>query len=101
MLPWRPSGPAPILPAPFAALWVGTAALYALLRRCAPRSRLLGRAAPVLLLLLLVVTWAGCVSNPPPAIPNAPSTPVGNYIVTVTANGINVTQQLVLTLRVI
>jgi len=101
MLPWRPSGPAPILPAPFAALWVGTAALYALARRCAPRSRLLTRAAPVLLLLLLVVTWAGCISNPPPAIPGAPSTPLGTYSVTVTANGINVTQQLVLTLRVI
>ncbi len=101
MLPWRPSGPAPILPAPFAALWVGTAALYALLRRCAPQSRLLSRAAPVLLLLLLIVTWAGCVSNPPPAIPGAPTTPLGSYKVMVIANGMNVTQQLVLTVNVI
>ena len=102
MLPWRPSGPPPILPAPFAALWVGTVALYALLRRYAPQSRLVTRAAPVLLLLLLVMTWAGCVNNLPPAIPGAPTTPAGTYPVTVTAsNGVNVTNQLNLTIRVI
>ncbi|HTQ87481.1 MAG TPA: choice-of-anchor D domain-containing protein, partial [Candidatus Solibacter sp.] len=95
-----PGGRPPVLPAPFAGLWVGTLALFVLLRRMMPRAWLV-RAAPVLLLLLLVVTWAGCVSNPPPAIPGAPTTPAGTYPVTVSANGLNVTKQLMLTLRVI
>jgi hypothetical protein len=53
-----------------------------------------------------VVTWAGCANNPPPAIPGAPTTPVGTYNITVTAvtaNGmkVNFTPPLQLTLRVI
>ena len=92
--------PPPILPAPFLGLWLGTLVLYVLLRRLLPESRLT-RAAPVLVLLLLVVTWAGCVSNPPPAIPGAPTTPAGTYAVTITANGINVSQFVQFTLRVI
>jgi hypothetical protein len=95
----------PVLPAPFAGLWVGVLALLVLLRRVAPRPWLT-RAAPVFLLLLLVITWAGCVNNPAPAIPGAPTTPVGAYNVTVTgvnpSNGQAVTNPpLVLTLRVI
>ena len=92
--------PPPTLPAPFAALWLGTIVLYVLMRRLMPNSRLT-RVAPALGLLLLVVTWAGCVSNPPPAIPGAPTTPAGTYMITVTANGMNVTQMVHLTLRVI
>ncbi|HUJ40467.1 MAG TPA: choice-of-anchor D domain-containing protein [Candidatus Acidoferrales bacterium] len=92
--------PPPILPAPFVALWMGTLVLFVLLRKLAPNSRLT-HAAPVLVLLLLVITWAGCVSNPPPAIPGAPTTPAGTYMVTVTANGMNVNQSLQLTIRVI
>jgi hypothetical protein len=103
-LVYRPTGP-PVLPAPFAALWLGTMVLFALLRRLAPQSRL-SHAAPVLLLLLLVVTWAGCINNPPPAIPGAPTTPAGVYNVAVTAttaNGtpVNITPPLRITLRVI
>ncbi len=103
-LVFRPTGPAPpILPAPFAALWLGAIVLFALVRRLAPQSRL-SHAVPVLLLLLLVVTWAGCINNPPPAIPGAPTTPAGTYNVTVTVTGVNGTQlsqQVQLTLRVI
>jgi len=105
-LVYRPvGGSPPILPAPFAGLWVGTLALFVLLRRVAPRPWL-ARAAPALLLILLVVTWAGCINNPPPAIPGAPTTPAGNYAVTVTAiNPITgkavINPPLTLTLRVI
>ena len=97
-----PSGPfaPPALPAPFGALWLATIVLYVLLRRLAPQSRL-SRAAPVLFLMLLMITWVGCASNPPPAIPGAPTTPAGVYGITVMANGSNVTQQVQLTLRVI
>ena len=85
-LVYRPNGgaPPPILPAPFAALWVGTLALFVLLRKVMPRPWL-ARVAPVILLLLLVVTWAGCINNPPPALPGLPTTPAGNFAVTVTA----------------
>ncbi len=96
-------GPPPILPAPFAEMWVGMLVLYLMLRRVIPKPWLV-RAAPALLLLMLAITWAGCVNNPPPAIPGAPTTPAGIYNVTVTAtgmNGVNVTKILTLTLRVI
>jgi hypothetical protein len=98
---FRPTGGSPpILPAPFAGLWVGTLVLFVLLRRVMPKPWL-ARAAPAVLLMLLVVTWAGCANNPAPAIPGSPTTPAGIYSVTVTANGMNVTKQLMLTLRVI
>jgi len=96
-------GSPPILPAPFAGLWVGTLVLFVMLRRVLPRPWL-ARAAPALLLMLLVITWAGCVSNPAPAIPGSPTTPAGNYVVTVTAtgaNGVNVMKVLTLMLRVV
>jgi hypothetical protein len=104
-LVYPPSAPPPVLPAPFAVLWVGTLVLFVLLRRVMPKPWQT-RALPVLLLLLLVVTWAGCANNPPPAIPGAPTTPVGTYNVTVTAvtaNGtkVNITPPLQLTIRVI
>lgn len=102
--PARPFGPSPV-PPPFAMLWVGSLALLSMLRRWMPQARLM-RVAPVLLLLLLVVTWTGCVNNPPPAIPGAPTTPAGTYNITVTAStgagsGQNITKQLALVLRVI
>ncbi len=37
------------------------------------------------LLVLLVMTWTACVSNPPAAIPGAPTTPAGAYQIQVVA----------------
>jgi len=54
-----------------------------------------------LLLVLLVVGFAACVSNNPPAIPGSPNTPAGTYNVVVTANGQNVSKLLNLIVRVI
>jgi hypothetical protein len=57
----------------------------------------------MVLLALLVMTWAGCAnSNPAPAIPGAPRTPAGVYqlpIVATAAGGVKTV--LSLTVRVI
>ena len=48
--------------------------------------------AAACLLVLLVMTWTACVSNPPAAIPGAPTTPAGVYqiqvMATPTVNGV-------------
>jgi hypothetical protein len=92
--------PGPLGPAPMEALG-GVALLLAALLRYLPR-RWAMRLAPALVLMLLVVTWTGCVSNPPPAIPNAPTTPAGVYQLQLvaTAPG-NVKQIVTLTVHVI
>jgi hypothetical protein len=60
------------------------------------------RLAPALMLVLLVVAWTGCVSNPPPAIPNAPTTPAGVYQLPVVATAPGgVKQTITLTIHVI
>ncbi len=41
--------------------------------------------AAACVLVLLVMTWTACVSNPPAAIPNAPTTPAGAYQIQVVA----------------
>jgi len=40
-----------------------------------------------MLLVVLVMTWTGCVSNLPSALPNQPTTPAGNYPLTIVATG--------------
>jgi hypothetical protein len=106
--PRRPAdGPFTALPAPIGALWAIVLLVFALARR----SRMAGtpygwaaRIVPVcaaLVLVLLVVGFTACVSNNPPAIPGAPTTPAGTYNVSVTANGQNVTKLLNLIVRVI
>jgi hypothetical protein len=49
-----------------------------------------------------VMTWTACASNPPPAIPNAPTTPAGVYPLPIlaTAPG-GVKQTVTLTVHVI
>jgi hypothetical protein len=60
------------------------------------------RLAPALVLLVLVTAWTGCVSNPPPAIPNAPTTPAGVYQLPVVATAPGgVKQTITLTIHVI
>ncbi|HMD31813.1 MAG TPA: choice-of-anchor D domain-containing protein, partial [Candidatus Acidoferrales bacterium] len=99
----RPTGPVPLPPAPVAA-FTGLALLLAMMLRLLPKPWAM-RLAPALVLLLLVVTWTACVSNPPPAIPGAPTTPAGTFNITLTATsngtGQNVSKQVMLVLRVI
>jgi hypothetical protein len=110
-LPWRPSAPAPFQLAPLVLLWLATLLLFARLSRLgrwAPKSGFT-RTAPLcgmllLLLLVLIPLWGtGCVNNRAPIFPDAPTTPVGTYNITVFANGqvVALTNQSVLTLRVI
>jgi len=60
-----------------------------------------------LVLVVLVMGCAACVSNVPPAIPGSPTTPAGtfNVIVTATTNlgqgQVNITKQLNLIIRVL
>jgi hypothetical protein len=99
--PRRPgSGPGPMLPAPLAALWLVALLLVAVMRRYLPQ-RWAMRLAPALVLLVLVVTWAGCVSNPPAILPGQPQTPPGNYTLPITATSTSGTQTLLLMVRVI
>jgi hypothetical protein len=95
-------GPVPPrgMPAPLAALWLGTLMLLAVMRRYLPQRWAL-RLAPALVLLLLVVTWTGCVSNPPAILPGQPQTPPGNYTLPITATSSSGTQTLLLMVRVI
>jgi hypothetical protein len=87
------SGPGPGLPGTFAALWVAAILLAAGMRRTGSTGKRPGWArqvAPVcaaLVLMLLVMTWTACVSNLPPALPNAPTTPAGTYPLTIVATG--------------
>jgi len=86
--PREPEGPQPSdrMPAPFMAVWMGALLLMAMALRLVPgRSRM--RLAAMVAMLVLIVTWAACVSNPPPAIPNAPTTPAGTYPITIVATG--------------
>jgi hypothetical protein len=94
------SGPGPIPPAPLAALWLSTLLLLAVIRRYLPQGWAL-RLTPALVLLLLVVTWTGCVSNPPAILPGQPQTPPGNYTLPITATSSSGTQTLMLMVRVI
>jgi hypothetical protein len=106
--PWN--GPGPWTPAPLAGM-SGLALLLAML--CRKLSPATGRGrgggmvplGAAVLLVLLVMTWTACVSNPPPAIPNAPTTPVGVYhiqlMATVTATKQVVTLPQPLTLNII
>jgi len=51
----------------------------------------------MVLLVLLVMTWTACVSNAPPAIPGAPTTPAGVYqiqLVGTAAGGVKTTLTL-------
>jgi hypothetical protein len=95
------------VPAPLGALWAAVLLLFALGRRPRAARGPYGWAArlvpicAVLVLVLLVVGFAACVSNNPPAIPGSPTTPAGTYNITVTANGQNITKQLSLIIRVI
>ncbi len=95
--PWNVPGP--WTPAPLAEV-SGLVLLLAMLcrktaRGSGRRSRSFGtggvwaqRVVPVVaacVLVLLVMTWTACVSNPPAAIPNAPTTPAGAYQIQVVA----------------
>ena len=92
---WPPPS-LPQVPAPLAAPGV-LAFLTVLMWRKAAPSRNFGSSRPsvrslvpacaALLLVLLVMTWTACVSNPPPAIPNAPTTPMGTYQLTIVGTG--------------
>ncbi len=58
-------------------------------------------ACAMVLLVLLVMTWAACVKDPPPAIPGAPTTPAGTYTLPVTATAPGgVVRTLTLTINV-
>ena len=62
----------------------------------------LGWLASSLVLALLVITWSGCGSNSgPQLIPGAPSTPPGNYNITITGSSAVGNQQLQLNIKVI
>ncbi|HKM91146.1 MAG TPA: hypothetical protein VJX29_11070, partial [Candidatus Acidoferrales bacterium] len=110
--PWRPvgpgSGPVPGLPGTMAALWIAAILLAAGMRRpgsLGTRQGWARQVAPVcaaLVLAVLVMTWTACVSNLPQAIPNAPTTPAGNYPLTIVATGPSGAQvQVVFTVHVI
>jgi hypothetical protein len=99
--PWN--SPPPFAPAPLAEI-SGLALLLAMLcRKIRPtrggqgRTQLIPLGAAVLL-VLLVMTWTACISNPPPAIPNAPTTPAGVYQIQVMAT-VNATGQTVTLLK--
>ncbi|HUJ40490.1 MAG TPA: hypothetical protein VLW54_08085, partial [Candidatus Acidoferrales bacterium] len=103
----RPEGPGPLAPG---AELGGLLLLVAMLcRKGAGRASRgggwAGRLVPVaaaVLLVLVVMSGAACVSNPPPAIPGAPTTPAGVYQIQLiaTAPG-NVHQTVSLTVHVI
>jgi len=96
--PWPQPGPSS--PVPVGAMGA-LALLVALSRRHLPQ-RWAMRLAPALVLLLLVMTWTACVSNPPPAIPGAPRTPAGVYQIQVVATAPGGVKQIVtLNVRVI
>jgi len=101
-----PQPAAPAVPSLFGA--VGTLAwLVARERRKGGRAgsrswaRSLVPACAMLLLLLVMMTWTACVKDPPPAIPNAPTTPAGTYTLPVTATAPGgVVKTLTLTINV-
>jgi trimeric autotransporter adhesin len=75
--------------------------LMALLLRRAPQPWA-ARLAPVLLLVVLLMTVTACVHNDPPVIPNAPTTPAGVYQIQVVATAPGgVKQTVALTVHVI
>ena len=108
-----PQPPAPM--PPFAA-FSGIALLLVLACRKAAPSRSIGTGrlsagrvwaqrlvpmAAALLFLLLLMTWTACVNDPPPLIPNAPTTPAGTYTLPVTATAPGgVTKSVTLTINV-
>jgi len=82
--------PGPVVPSP-----LGATALLALVMALGWRKsgqggsrsavRGLVSACALVLLVLLVMTCTACVKDPPPVIPNAPTTPAGSYTLPVTA----------------
>ncbi|HMD30538.1 MAG TPA: hypothetical protein VKG84_01430, partial [Candidatus Acidoferrales bacterium] len=72
------------------------------LQRRGPWAARLAPVCAMLLLVMLVMTWTACVSNPPPTIPGAPTTPAGVYQIEIqaTAPG-GVKQSVPLTVHVI
>jgi len=86
----RAPGEWPGTPAPPITAAGGLALLLALVlreraagsQRRGERGAWVARVSPLLAtfaLLLLVMTWTACASNPPRLIPNAPATPAGVY----------------------
>jgi hypothetical protein len=100
--------PQPETPLPIPAIG-GLVLLMAMLLRSRAfgrQGRWAMRLAPALVLLLLVVTWTACVSNPPPAFPNKPTTPAGVYQIQLVATapgpgGVAVKQTVTLTVHVL
>ena len=97
-----PPGPfslPPGMPPQIVVFWMFALLALAMVRRLAPDTRL-GRLAPVLGLVLLMVTLASCGSAAPPALPGQPQTPAGGYNIIVNATSGSVNQQILLSLRV-
>jgi len=92
-------------PGPVGAVLLAALAAALAWRRKGGTGGLAGRLVPVagmVVLVLLVMTWTACVSNPPAAIPGAPTTPAGTYqiqLVGTAAGGVR--QVLPLTVRII
>ena len=104
----RGPGSQPVVPAaPVSAVLVLAMLVAMRWRRGNPPRRARGwvqQLVPVLgmaLLVLLLMTWTACVKDPPPAIPNAPTTPAGTYTLPVTATAPGgVVRTLTLTINV-
>ncbi|HTQ85631.1 MAG TPA: hypothetical protein VMI93_05435, partial [Candidatus Solibacter sp.] len=105
--PRGPSNQPPWTPPPFGVVLLLAVVVAAEVRRRGPGGakgfvRQLGQVCGMVVLVLLVMTWTACVSNPPPAIPGAPTTPAGTYqiqLVGTAAGGVK--QVISLTVHVI
>jgi len=99
--PWQTPRPGPM---GMMLLSVSSAALllFALRRRTLPAGSWQRVVLAGLALFLLVGTFTACVSNDPPAIPNAPTTPAGTYQLAIVGTGpTGAKSTLMLTVRVI
>ena len=107
LAPQPPSNTSPWTAPPVGAMLLLAMLLAMHSRRRASRggrafARQIVPACAMLLLVLLVITWTACVSNPPPAIPGAPTTPAGLYqiqLIGTAAGGVKTV--LTLTVRII
>jgi hypothetical protein len=99
-----PPGPMnwpPGLPPQLAVLWLAALLGLGLVRRFAPQTRM-ARVAPALLMLLLVMTWAGCTTGSSAInVQGQPQTPPGLYTITITGSSGGAQSNIQLFVRVI
>jgi hypothetical protein len=76
-------------------VWLAALLALGLVRRFAPQTRI-ARVAPALVMLLLVMTWAGCTTGSSAINAPGPQTPPGVYTITImgTSGGAHASTQL-------